>query len=441
MPSSLTSWVNLAYVYHLITVSGNSREFAHTTWMAALIHSIRGCVWLGAPSMSHLVFCNLRLNEGWVVIDRNHPVLSPEQIIPSTPLSQSCKSHATKGSPCFCQNCLPELTNSTWVCGLYVVDSVTLGAPWGRLTPIVLGRWSSLSAGQWASLPSGDPQSHNIHHHGPSYLTFKELGSSRPHMSCSSICGYNSSSHLCSSWTCTASCRALSISAFRAIRKIHPTVPVPGHATLSGKWELTTCNAFSGLSSDPSPASQSSTGTHTERAMATRHHILCGGHWLPPSLGASGSSTCWVSCWLCHLSGCSRCAHCSLNPAKARHEQGSWEKTPGGTEAADVLIPSGLAQQLHCSHTVVSCSWPGGRGNDAAITQLLGLFRWAYVFIEQGQAGTSWHTHRAVSDLSCYITTCLQKPGWEREAVEWECPTTAIWANLLFPSRKHETIS
>ena len=49
-------------------------------------------------------------------------------------------------------------------------------------------------------------------------------------------------------------------------------------AALSGKWELTTCNAFSRLTRDPSTTFQSSTGAHTKRTAATRYHMLCCGH-------------------------------------------------------------------------------------------------------------------------------------------------------------------
>ena len=46
-------------------------------------------------------------------------------------------------------------------------------------------------------------------------------------------------------------------------------VPVVVHATLSGKWELITCNTFSMLYGDLPTASQSSTGAHADRTMAT----------------------------------------------------------------------------------------------------------------------------------------------------------------------------
>ena len=55
------------------------------------------------------------------------------------------------------------------------------------------------------------------------------------------------------------------------------------------------------LSGEPSTASQSSAGAHIKRTTATRYHMLCGGHWLPPSSGASGSPHCQVPCGLHQL--------------------------------------------------------------------------------------------------------------------------------------------
>ena len=92
-----------------------------------------------------------------------------------------------------------------------------------------------------------------------------------------------------------------SIVTFKAVRKIHPTVPAAVHAALFGKQELTTFNAFSVLFGDLSTASQSSTGAHAKRLTDTQYHMLSVGHWLPPSSGASGFATCWVSCRLCRL--------------------------------------------------------------------------------------------------------------------------------------------
>ena len=56
-------------------------------------------------------------------------------------------------------------------------------------------------------------------------------------------------------------------------------------AALFGKWELTTCNTFSMLCSEPSTTSQSSTRSQAERIAATWYHTLYGGHWLPYLLG------------------------------------------------------------------------------------------------------------------------------------------------------------
>ena len=63
-------------------------------------------------------------------------------------------------------------------------------------------------------------------------------------------------------------------------------VPVVVRVTLSGKQELITCNTFSMRYSDLSTASQSSTGAHAERTLATGYHISYGDHWFPPSIGA-----------------------------------------------------------------------------------------------------------------------------------------------------------
>ena len=55
-----------------------------------------------------------RVLKSWsqcVFTDANHSVSSPEQTIPSIPVSQSCKTQAAKGFPCFCQNWLHKSTN------------------------------------------------------------------------------------------------------------------------------------------------------------------------------------------------------------------------------------------------------------------------------------------------------------------------------------------
>ena len=71
--------------------------------------------------------------------------------------------------PCFCRHDLPKSTNSAQVHGWYVLNSVTSGAPWvlWGWPPWVLSCSAFTFAAQRASLPSGDPQSHNIHHHHP----------------------------------------------------------------------------------------------------------------------------------------------------------------------------------------------------------------------------------------------------------------------------------
>ena len=123
------------------------------------------------------------------------------------------------------------------------------------------------------------------------------LGSSGPQGSYSKTnlhCS-SSSKSLCTLHIDKASQRALSIFTFRAIRKTPPH-GASGSLCRHDKWELTTCNALSVLASEPSAASQPSTKAHAERIAATWYCMLYGGHWLPPSSTASGSSTCWVSC-------------------------------------------------------------------------------------------------------------------------------------------------
>lgn len=98
------------------------------------------------------------------------------------------------------------------------------------------------------------------------------LGSSGPRGCCSNANVRCSSPYkrLCTLRPSTASLRALSIFAFRAVRKIHPTVP----GSLCSKRELTACNAFSMLAGKPSTTSQSSTGAHTSRITTTQYHVL-----------------------------------------------------------------------------------------------------------------------------------------------------------------------
>ena len=77
---------------------------------------------------------------------------------------------------------------------------------------------------------------------------FRATGScSKANIHCSS-----SSECLCTLRTSVVSRSTLPIFAFRAVRKIHPTVPAAVCAILFIKWELTACNAISMLFGDPS---------------------------------------------------------------------------------------------------------------------------------------------------------------------------------------------
>ena len=79
--------------------------------------------------------------------------------------------------------------------------------------------------------------------------------------SCSNanICCSSFPKHLYTLLTSAACWRVLSIFTFRALKKIHATVPVSVHDTLFSKWEFTACNTLSMLSGDLSTASQFST--------------------------------------------------------------------------------------------------------------------------------------------------------------------------------------
>ena len=117
--------------------------------------------------------------------------------------------------------------------------------------------------------------------------------------------------------------RLLPLLVFRAIRKICPTVPAAVYAALFSKEELTTFVTPSqcSLVNRPLPPSLPPEPT-PERTTVTQYHILSGGHWLPPSSGASGSPTLWVSCQLrqlyswpcfqCQLSCCSHWTACTV---------------------------------------------------------------------------------------------------------------------------------
>lgn len=93
---------------------------------------------------------------------------------------------------------------------------------------------------------------------------------------------------------------------FKAVRKIHTTVPRAVCAAFFSKYELTACTTFSVLSAEPSTTFQSPAGAQAKRITATWYHMLSDGHWLPSSSWASGSPTGWVvSClfFLCGASG------------------------------------------------------------------------------------------------------------------------------------------
>ena len=105
--------------------------------------------------------------------------------------------------------------------------------------------------------------------------------------------GSSSSKSLRTLGTGPASQRARSTFTFRAVRKTHPTVPAAGSCCLLANRPYQACSV---LPRDPPTASQSSTGACTERITATRSHVPCGGHWLPPSRAASSSSARWLSC-------------------------------------------------------------------------------------------------------------------------------------------------
>ena len=129
------------------------------------------------------------------------------------------------------------------------------------------------------------------------------------------------------------------------------------------------------------PPSQCSTGAHTERIAATQYHVLYGGHWLPPSSGVSGSSTCWVSCRLffCRDSGFSACWvscwPCQLyrwsllwrqlpcwislcarfaEPRVGKCELRGWKKTGEAIGTANTFIFSWLTQQPSSRRTIFS---------------------------------------------------------------------------------------
>ena len=120
------------------------------------------------------------------------------------------------------------------------------------------------------------------------------LGSSRPQGSCSNAIyvalGLQS---VCTLHAGVAFQRALSMFAFRTVRKIHPMVPAAVCSANGNSLPPFQCYRVT--------CSQSSTGAQAKRISVTGYHMLSGGPWLPPSSGASGSPTCWESCRLCQL--------------------------------------------------------------------------------------------------------------------------------------------
>ena len=122
------------------------------------------------------------------------------------------------------------------------------------------------------------------------------LGSSRPQCSCSNaIYVALVLPSVCTLHAGAAFQRALSMFAFRTVRKIHPTVPAAVCAALFSKRELTA--TFSMLSGDLLAV------FHRSPRQEDLGHRVPHALWGPlaPSSGASGSPTCWESCRLCQL--------------------------------------------------------------------------------------------------------------------------------------------
>ena len=65
-------------------------------------------------------------------MDANYSISSPEQMIPSTPASQSCKSYAAKGSPSFAETAYPS-----WPTPFeYMVNMLWTQSHWGPLEDV-----------------------------------------------------------------------------------------------------------------------------------------------------------------------------------------------------------------------------------------------------------------------------------------------------------------
>lgn len=77
------------------------------------------------------------------------------------------------------------------------------------------------------------------------------------------------------------------------------------------------------------------------RGRSHLHRPLCGGRWLPPSTGASGSPAAGHPA---AYANCLAVSRCSLNPGQARCEQGSWKRSPGAAGTGRTFALSRLPQ-------------------------------------------------------------------------------------------------
>ena len=204
------------------------------------------------------------------------------------------------------------------------------------------------------------------------------------------------------------------------------------------------------LSGDLSTASQSSTGAQAERITATWYYKLYGGHWLPPSSGASGSSICWASCRL-HQLCCWSCLQRQLSHCVSLYTlfaEPTVDRSANGEAGRKWEEPKELQMRFF------SPGWCSSRSGLHNVTphnhtQPSGLFQGELIYtyrtkVAPGQASTSWRAYAvsAISALSCYITVqshCLQIMGpenirsWgERASREplVEFPTAAMGIDL-----------
>ena len=151
------------------------------------------------------------------------------QAQPSVPESQKA---SCQGFPCFCQNCLPKSTNSSRVHGRYVVNRHT-GGPL-RMPPWSQAAQAPLSAAQWPCCQAGTHVLAVFLVIIAHYSSVQAPGSSRPRIS--SPASVHAAPALLLSAVCalnTASRRALSLGACKAVRKTHPAGPAAALATSS----------------------------------------------------------------------------------------------------------------------------------------------------------------------------------------------------------------